>query len=312
MQGKLPLIIAIVFGLIAFVGIGRYLQQQNQPEEVVRVIVANKSLEVGHTLSRTDLGYLVVPASLMRGVRGYYRPGDEALLSGQTVIQSLGQNGMILEAHIRREFDTQGARTKFSSLLNQGERAVSIPLDSEGMVSQFVRPGDRVDILANMDIPDVIEERIEIPNAMPQIISREVSRPTTVYLFQNVQVLAVGSDFLQPNILEAASAQRGRAARSVTIAVTPEEAQLLSFAMRYGNSAGSAIGGDITFTLSLRRDDDRDIVEFPDLVTFADVTNLGELRRLQIQRDSRESREIDQATRGLSRTINQFIPSQVP
>jgi pilus assembly protein CpaB len=222
-------------------------------------------------------------------MRGIFGPNDVALIAGRTLTQDIGSSNVILDGHLRRETDVRGAEAAFTALLRPGQRAIAIPLDSEGMVSNFVRPGDRVDILVNMDIPEVVEDEIQIPNAMPQVIRREVSRPTTVFLFQNVKVLAVGDEFLQPNVV-AEETTRGRGARTVTIAVTPEEAQTLSFAMRYGNRTAMASDG-VTFTLLLRRGDDLDTLDQIRLVTFEDFKQLGELGRLQLERNVRNSQE---------------------
>jgi len=294
MQGKLPLIVAILFGVIAFLGIGRYLQDRSQPTETTVVLVAAGNKQRGQTLTSADIGRMEVPADLVRGMSGVYRPGDEPLLAGRALTQDVGARNVIMEAHLRREMEVTGAEAAFTALLRPGQRAISIPLDSDGLVSQFVRPGDRVDILANLDLPEIVEDVIEIPNAMPQIMRREVSRPTTAFLFQNVKVLAVGDDYLQPNIAPE-DMRRSRGARSVTMAVTPEEAQVLSFAMRYGNR--SALGSEsLTFTLLLRRGDDPDTIDDLRLVDYDDFKQLGELGRLQLERNVRNTQE---GTRGI-------------
>ncbi len=289
MQGKLPIIIAVLFGVIAFVGIGKYLSDKNEPLPTTTVLVAAANKSRGQVLSRTDVRQMAVPSHLLQGMTGIYRPGDEPRISGQTLNQDLGVNNVILEGHLRREMEVTGAEAAFTANLRPGQRAISIPLDGDGMVSSFVRPGDRVDILANLDLPEVIEDVIQIHNAMPQVVTREVSRPTTAFLFQNVKVLAVGTEYLQPNIAPTGGAS-SRNARSVTMAVSPEEAQVLSFAMRYGNR--TAMGGEsLTFTLLLRRGDDLDTLDDLKLVGFNDFKELGELGRLQLERNVRNTQE---------------------
>ncbi len=289
MQGKLPIIIAVLFGIIAFVGIGRYLRDKAQPPPTTPVLVAAVNKSRGQVLNRSDIRMEQVPASLLQGMTGYYTPGNESLISGQMLTQDIGANNVILEGHLRRDDDTTSAEAQFTANLQPGQRAISIPLDSTGMVASFVRPGDRVDILANLDLPEVVEDVIQVPNAMPQVIKREISRPTTAFLFQNVRVLAVGNEFLQPNIT-AKETGSGRNARSVTMAVTPQEAQILSFAMRYGNR--TAMGSDeLTFTLLLRRPDDTTTLDDLRLVGYDDFKELGELGNLQLERNVRNSQE---------------------
>jgi Flp pilus assembly protein CpaB len=289
MQGKLPIIIAVLFGIIAFVGIGKYLRDKAQPPPTRDVLVAAVNKSRGQLINRSDIRIQQYPADLLQGMTGFYTPGNETLLAGRTLTQDIGVNNVILEGHLRREMENTSAEAQFTSNLQIGQRAISIPLDSEGMVSSFVRPGDRVDILANLDLPEVVEDVIQVPNAMPQVITREVSRPTTAFLFQNVKVLAVGDEYLQPNIT-AEDTGRGRNAKSVTMAVTPEEAQVLSFAMRYGNRA--AMGSQsLTFTLLLRRADDTSTLDDLRLVGYDDFKQLGELGNLQLERNVRNSQE---------------------
>lgn len=290
MQSKLPLIIAIVFGLIAFIGIGQYLNSRNKPEPTVPVLVSVTNKKRDSKIERADLGTLQVPAKMVAGMTGIYKPGDEAVLAGRVLAQDIGVNNVIMEGHLLREADLQGGEALFTSLLRPGQRAISIPVDKDGMVSAFVRPGDRVDILTNIDIPETVEETIQIPNEMPQTIKREVSRPTTAFLFQNVKVLAVGDEYLQPNLGQRDTARRTRQTSSVTIAVTPEEAQVLSYAMRYGNRA-SPNGESITFTLLLRRGDDPETLTNVDFVTAEDMKSLGDLQALQQQRNVRNEQE---------------------
>lgn len=298
MQSKLPLIIAIIFGLLAFIGIGQYLNSRNKPVATTTVLVSLANKKRDSKLDRADIGPMKVPADMVRGMTGIYRPGDESVLAGRTLAQDIGANNVIMEGHLLRESDLQGGEAQFTSLLRQGQRAISIPVDKEGLVSAFVRPGDRVDILTNIDIPETVQDTIQIPNQMPQTITREVSRPTTVFLFQNVKVLAVGEEFLQPNLGQRDPARRSRATSSVTIAVTPEEAQILSYAMRYGNRTSPG-GQSITFTLLLRRGDDPGTLSNVDFVTVEDLKTLGDLNSLQLQRNVRNSEE----TRG-STVIN--------
>jgi hypothetical protein len=60
--------------------------------------------------------------------------------------------------------------------------------------------------------------------------------------------------------------------------------------MRYGNRTAMASDG-VTFTLLLRRGDDLDTLDQIRLVTFEDFKQLGELGRLQLERNVRNSQE---------------------
>ena len=113
MQSKLPLIVAIIFGLIAFVGIGQYLQSRNKPVAMQMVLVSTSNKKRDSKIERADIGSLAVPADMVRGLTGIYRPGDESV-SGigsrcdpgvecrVTVAQALPQFGFARGFHVQR------------------------------------------------------------------------------------------------------------------------------------------------------------------------------------------------------------------
>jgi len=117
----------------------------------------------------------------------------------------------------------------FSVRTPPGKRAVTINIDSLAAVGGLVNPGDFVDIIARLRIPDDQEE------------DRKAVNDVTTVLFQNVQVLAVGTNFKPLSNEPAYDMQQKSKTLNVTLAVSPEEAGLLSFA-----------GTNGTFTLALR------------------------------------------------------------
>lgn len=103
-----------------------------------------------------------------------------------------------------------------------GKRAMTILIDALSAVGGLVYPGDYVDIIAKLDIPESID-------------SPEKKRAVTSVLFQNVQVLAVGTNF-KPIDTEAPNYNAQQSARqlNITLALTPEESGLLAFAKENG------------------------------------------------------------------------------
>lgn len=98
-----------------------------------------------------------------------------------------------------------------------GKRALTILIDSLSAVGGLINPGDYVDILAHMLVP-------------PPPNTTLASEKVTAILFQNMQVLAVGTN------LQAAAGYQAQQAGSlnITLAVNPEEAGLLTFAQQQG------------------------------------------------------------------------------
>lgn len=106
----------------------------------------------------------------------------------------------------------------FSVRTPPGKRALTIRIDSLAAVGGLVNPGDFVDILARLKIPENLEDE------------KSTTNEVTTVLFQNIQVLAVGTNFKPLTNEPAYELQQKSKELNVTLAVTPEEAGLLAFA----------------------------------------------------------------------------------
>ena len=87
----------------------------------------------------------------------------------------------------------------------------------------MIKPGDHVDVIGNVPMPAMSRE------------GKQVTQITTMPLFQNVLVLAVGQEF---TTLPAGEAdQKGTRTVSfpvITLALSPQEANLIAFAQEQG------------------------------------------------------------------------------
>jgi Flp pilus assembly protein CpaB len=113
----------------------------------------------------------------------------------------------------------------FSLRTPPGKRAITISIESLYAVGGLVNPGDFVDILAHLDLPGTETD--------PKKKKESGDRLTTV-LFQNIQVLAVGTNFDPEGDLPPYEVQQTAKTLNVTLAVSPEEAGLLTFAEARG------------------------------------------------------------------------------
>jgi len=96
-----------------------------------------------------------------------------------------------------------------------GRRAYTVRIDSLSAVGGLVNPGDYVDIIGHLDIPDPVTlDKMKVSSI----------------IFQNIQILAVDTNLQAPGGYERQQAR----ALNITIALTPEEAGLMSFVERNG------------------------------------------------------------------------------
>lgn len=93
-----------------------------------------------------------------------------------------------------------------------GKRAMTLSVDSLAAVGGLVNPGDFVDILAHLNVP----------NRKGKVIAM---------IFQNIQILAIGTKLRAAGVSEA---QHKAASLKITFAVDPDEVGLLSFAQQHG------------------------------------------------------------------------------
>jgi len=114
-------------------------------------------------------------------------------------------------------------KTSFSLRTPPGKRAVTMKIKSLLAVGGLVNPGDFVDIIAHLDLP---KER--------QLERKSKDKVITV-LFQNIQVLAVGTNYDPLRETSQYETQKNLRDLNVTFAVSPEEAGLLTFAQAHGS-----------------------------------------------------------------------------
>ncbi|MBF0385226.1 MAG: Flp pilus assembly protein CpaB [Candidatus Omnitrophica bacterium] len=119
----------------------------------------------------------------------------------------------------------------FSVKTPPGKRALTVMIDSLSAVGGLINPGDFVDIIAHLKIPTDPKSLVEGSEAA----AKKKLLPTTTVLFQNMQILAVDANFkvLDETPPNYAALQKARSI-NVTIAVSPEEATLLTFAQDNG------------------------------------------------------------------------------
>lgn len=109
----------------------------------------------------------------------------------------------------------------FSLRTPPGKRAVTILIDALSAVGGLVNPGDMVDVIAQLTIPKGFHA------------GGDKDLVTTV-LFQNLQVLAVNTQFEPLQTQASYNQQQNSREINLTLAMDPNEAALLTFAQTNG------------------------------------------------------------------------------
>jgi pilus assembly protein CpaB len=192
----------------------------DQPPPVAkRVRVAAADLPAGLLLRDADLAWKDMPAASVPP--GAQLEGDAASavdLKGSLLRQAVSAGQVVLSD----EVILPGAPGFLAATLKPGMRAVSVAIDDVSGNAGLIEPGDYVDLLLTQQMSGRTDE--------PALA---VSSETIV---QHVRVLAVGSVIQRPKAADGNTSEiLGNRARTVTLEVTPERAEVVSVAARLGS-----------------------------------------------------------------------------
>lgn len=102
-----------------------------------------------------------------------------------------------------------------------GKRAITVNVVTLAAVGGLLNPGDFVDVLVHLAVP--------ADPAAPA--AEQKTAKTTVTLFQNIQILAIGANVDDPADFEG---QQKTTTLAITFAVDPQQAELMTFAEAHG------------------------------------------------------------------------------
>lgn len=230
--------VAVLLGLISVFLLQNYLTGQRAADRTQAVLAGTTPVVVA--AQPIGRGVALQP-QLLKVVR---YPQGSVPVGALTDIAQASQGGQRLalrgfapnEPILAERITTPGGKVNLSAAMTPGMRAVTFRSDDVAGVAGFVLPGDRVDILLTRAVG-----------------SNNQQSTITQILAQNVKILAVDQ-------LADEGADKPVVARSATIEVTPEVAQIIRLAQSIGN-----------VSLALRQIGD----ERPVLKTVATLRDLG-------------------------------------
>ena len=220
-------VFAVVFAVGAVALAHQWLSQQRRALEVERkkvmanyqtpieVIVAAKDLPEDTVLEAGHLRLATVPEKFVQpyAVRA---PQD---LIGKITSVPMAKDEQVLANKVRRPEEAPKGFT-LSGVTPKGKRAVTIVVDIITGVGGFIRPGDLVDILWTIKMPDA---------------SHKEGQAVTLTVFQDVPVLAVGGEIVGRSAARTASGEKKDSNEyTVTLALSPQETSFLLFAREQG------------------------------------------------------------------------------
>jgi pilus assembly protein CpaB len=229
------LLIALALALLATSAQCRYVKQREvtllELTEPRQVVVARQNIREGERLDETTFEVQAIPAK-------YVQPkaiGEVDVVLGQIASGPISEGEQLMANKLLRSNEA-GLAWKVS----KGSRAVAMTVDEVTAVGGHIRPRNFVDVLGTFDFGE--GDKVEM---------------RTITLFQNVWVLAVGSDLGQPAVV-GADTQSGSNMKmngfTISLALNPEDSQKLVLAQSIG---------DLTLTLRGRFEDKKEVVLQP-------------------------------------------------
>lgn len=200
------LIFALASGALAAFLALRYLRRNAEPIATVeqpreQAVVATRALPVGAVIQEQDVKTIPWSGALPPGF-----VGDPSTVVGRGLIAGVEPNEPILQGKLAGE----GLGGGLPVLIEDGMRAMTIPVDQVVGVAGFVLPTSRVDILLTMASPNSNNEQ------------------ATKIIMQNIRTLAAGQQIQQD--------KEGKPlpVPVVTLLLTPEQAETLTLATAQG------------------------------------------------------------------------------
>ena len=250
LKGKTPLIVALVLGLLA--GVVAYSAIKKKEADVRRgwnlvpVVVASQDIPEGTVVTFDMISQRSVPEQFVTS--SVVKPDSASYVVNQKVLVPLQAGDPLLWS----QFETTKAAERLSTKVQKKGRAITIDAKAATAVGGWIRPNDHVDVIGTFRDPQTDES-------------------VAVTLLQNVIVLATGKITGTTNVNLIPENQREYS--NISLLVIPEEAEILVLAQELG-----------ALTLSLRNEDDVDIIEERGRATISTLLSGERTRVLEKKR----------------------------
>ena len=198
---------AVVFGLVAAVSVSRFLASaQEYTKNLHNVVIAKTEIPVGSRIIPEQLQVAQFPRSVAPD--GAFTKIDENLV-GRVAVSKISAREPITESRLA----PIGSAAGLTSLIPEGYRAMNVRVDDVVGISGFIMPGALVDIVVVVEPADNSSQRERISKIV----------------LQNIKVLANGSNLDKPK-----NEKEAERVKTVTLQVTPEQAEKLALASSEG------------------------------------------------------------------------------
>lgn len=191
--------------------------QQRAQAAGTPVVVAARDIPEGSLINPQDIEVKVFPNQ-------YIQP--QAITSAERIIgMPIGVAVAAGEQLTLSKFSAAKQRASLSEITPAGKRAVTVIVDNAASLAGLIKPGDYVDVIGVVPMPE-------------QAGKGKAGQTAVMPLFQNILVLAVGQEVGAKKGLQYQAKkpekEKKEAITAITIALDPEQANLISFVQDQG------------------------------------------------------------------------------
>ncbi|MBR7107343.1 MAG: Flp pilus assembly protein CpaB [Lentisphaeria bacterium] len=231
MRHKILIILAVLFGLLAFILTYKQLEAEKArihgDSEHVILIRVNRDMNEGEEITEADVVRYQTRRNKEAQMISREIPWSElAMVVGRKLATSVSKDQTLQTTDLQQPT----YRNSFNNIINRNMRAVALPVDPISSVNYLIQPNDNVDVIGTFRFPSVKG------NAELDTI--------TLTILQDVKVHAVGNRWGASSIDPRGNRNYG----TITLQVYPDEVEMLVFAAQKG-----------TLSFSLRNYEDRSI-----------------------------------------------------
>lgn len=198
---------ALLAAVIVGLGLYYFLQEMKKPQEAPHTTVVVASVDIPENTQITPEMVTLKSISNDSLLEHYLTDTDSVV--GMVLTSDVYAGEQIIRNRLVRVGEADPSNQTLAYTLKPDMRAISIFVDQDTGLVNFLKPGNRVDVLANY----THEETRPVLNRNEEL--EWVQVPTSQLLAQNILVLAVGTTMDKNGTEEYAT---------VTLEVTPQEA----------------------------------------------------------------------------------------
>lgn len=188
-----------------------------------RVVVAAKDIGELETIDESKLEVIERPVDFIEPEA----LNDPEIAVGQVAAAPIKKGEQLLQTKLL----LPGPETGLSMEVTPGKRAITIPIDDMRGVSRLLRPGDRIDLVAALDVGRGMDQKREVRTVLQDIVILATGTNVVNKIPRRLELDGNGKSIMQTNLSGDTSFT------NITVEAKPDEVQSLVYIL--ASSPGS-------------------------------------------------------------------------